>query len=91
MLAIISEFSILFANTVAEGFCGTIRENVKLDPIPEDYDVWADGNEAPQHILGESESEPGHYRLFKYERDIRGSGFRPTGRTFGGIYDVYPR
>jgi hypothetical protein len=91
MVAVIGPHSIAFANVVADGFHGTIREHVKLDPIPEDYNVWEDGDEAPQQILGESESEPGHYRMFKYEREIIRSGFRRTGKNFGGLFDVYPR
>lgn len=90
MIAILNEHSIAFANKVAEGFDGTTRQNVKLDPLPEDYDAWPDGAEMPQQVLAESESEPGHYRLFKYEREIRVSGFRSTGRNFGGVFDVYP-
>ena len=36
MIAIINEYSIDFANAVDEGFEGTIRENVRLHPIPDD-------------------------------------------------------
>lgn len=90
MIAIINDRSIAFANEAVAGFDGTICQNVKLDPLPEDYDAWPDGAEMPQQVLAESESEPGHYRLFKYEREIRGSGFRPTGKNFGGVFDIYP-
>jgi len=91
MFAIIGQHSIVLANTIADGFQGTVRKNVTFDPIPEDYDLWPEGSEAPQHILGEFENEPGHYRLFKYARDLRGSGFRLTGKYFGGLVAVYPR
>jgi hypothetical protein len=91
MFAVINRHSIAFAYKLAEEVEGTIRENAKLDPIPEDYDVWEDGDQMPQQILGESKSESGHYRLFKFERDIIGSGFESTGKNFAGVYDVYPR
>ena len=90
MIAVITERSIVFANSIAPGYGGRIRQNVKLDLLPEDYDASPDGAEIPQQVLAESETEPGRYRLFKYQREIRGSGFRATGRNFGGTFDVYP-
>jgi hypothetical protein len=90
MIAVIGQYSIAFANTVVEGFRGQIRENAKLGAIPDDLDQWRNGDEMPQGVRGESQSEPGYYRLFKYEREIRESGFRTTGKNFGGLFDVYP-
>ena len=91
MIAIILPTSISFAKSVVEGFSGEIREDVKFDPFPDDYDVWPDGQEAPHNIIGESETDPGHYHLFKYEWEITGSGFRTTGKTYGGSLDVHGR
>jgi hypothetical protein len=88
-IAIFRPFSIAFANTVAEEVTDAVQNNVKLDSIPDDIDEWHHGHERPQHILGESEKEPFHYHLFKFEREIRGSGFKPTGKNFGGLDDTY--
>jgi hypothetical protein len=90
MIAIISQYSISFANAVNQGFHGIRRDNVMLDPI-ESYDLWPAGDESPLQTLCESESKTGHYHVFQYERQIAGSGFRPTGKNFGGLFDVYPR
>jgi hypothetical protein len=90
MIAVIGEFSICFTNTVVEGFDGAFRDGVELDTIPDDLDEWRDGDECPRQVLGESESVPGRYRLFRDERQIGNSGFRPTGKNFGGVFDVYP-
>jgi hypothetical protein len=38
MTAILGPYSIAFANAVRDGFQGTVKHNVKLDPVPEDID-----------------------------------------------------
>jgi hypothetical protein len=91
MKAAISENAIAFAATVNPSFCGTIQEDVIFDGEPDGVDDWESGDEMPDQVLGESESKSGYYRLFKYARDIIGSGFRPTGKNYGGCYDDYPR
>jgi hypothetical protein len=91
VLAIIGPHSIAFANIVVDAFQGMVQNDVKLDPISEDIDEWGIGDQAPLQMVGESESKLGHYHVFKYEREIQGSGFRSTGKCFGGVYDIYPR
>jgi hypothetical protein len=73
------------------GFQGTVTHDVTLDPIADDIDEWGIGDEAPQQMVGKSETEPEHYQVFKHQREIHGSGFISTGKSFGGVYAIYPR
>ncbi len=84
-----SRNSIIFANDVADEVTDLVQKNVRLDPIPDDINDWPDGDERPQCILGQSESDPCHYHLFKFEREIRGSGFKPTAKNFAGFCNIY--
>jgi hypothetical protein len=92
MIAIFQKTTIDFANQVADGFVGTIRTDVKLDPYPDDNDdisKWPINAAAPQKMVGESVREPGRYRVFKYERDMEQYGFRSTGKRIGILCDIY--
>jgi hypothetical protein len=89
MFAIFNKHTIDFANEVPAGFKGTFRTNVTLE-IPDDFDEWPDGAEAPQRVIGESVGKPGNYRMFIYERDMARSGYWSTGKTLGNQYMIYP-
>ena len=65
--------------------CWQVQEGVELD-LPFNYDTWPEGEERPEQILCTSISEPNHYKLFKYKRDIDPAEFQPTSKYFGGIY-----
>lgn len=90
MIAIIKTTTFDFANEVPDRFTGPIKKDVTLDPIPDNLNDWPDGGEAPEAIVGESASQPGRYRVFKYRRDLVGSGFVSTGKLFGNLYMIYP-
>ena len=96
MIAIVNDNSMVFANKLNQrkldkGLNGRIRENVRLCPVPDDLNDWPEGSEAPQAIVGKSETEPDLYRVFKFESELEGSGFRSTGKHYGGAVDVYPK
>jgi hypothetical protein len=62
-----------------------IEEGVSLD-VPPKYLEWPEGTERPQQLLCVSSSDPRHYKVFRYTRDIDREAFRETGRNFGGLY-----
>jgi hypothetical protein len=62
-----------------------VHEGVELD-LPLNYDTWSDGAECPEQILCTAVSDPNHYRMFKYRRDIEPAEFTPTGKHFADIY-----
>ena len=43
-------------------------------------------HESPDQILCVSVSDPKHYKMFKYKRNVDPAEFKPTGRHFGGVY-----
>ncbi len=77
--------SIFFLAEAPEGDGWDVQEGVSLD-IPSNYDAWPEGAECPEQVLCTSTSDPKHYKLFKYAKDIDRGEFRPTGRNFGGVY-----
>ncbi len=96
MIAIVNDNSMVFANKLSqrnldEGFNGSILKNVRICRVPDDLNEWPDPSEAPQAIVGKSETEPDLYRVFKFESELEGSGFRSTGKHYGGVVDVYPK
>jgi hypothetical protein len=62
-----------------------IQEGVELD-IPANYAEWPSGEERPEQVLCASTSNPKHYKVFKFSREIDRTEFRPTGKNFGGVY-----
>jgi hypothetical protein len=77
--------AIFFLDKRPEGHRLKVHEGVELD-LPFNYDSWPDGAEPPEQILCTSVSDPHHYKMFKYKRDIDPSEFQPTGKHFGGVY-----
>jgi hypothetical protein len=77
--------AIYFVSERPEADRWKVQEGVELD-IPFNYDTWPEGAECPEQILCTSISEPNHYKIFKYRRDIDPTEFRPTGKHFGGVY-----
>ena len=71
-----------FHAEIRDDLGGEAREGVTLD-IPPNVHRWPDGQAAPQAILGVSLVDPGHYRVFKYARDIDPADFRPAGLDWG--------
>jgi hypothetical protein len=62
-----------------------VQEVLKLD-LPKDYDTWPEGEDCPEQVLCTSVSDPTHYKMFKYQRDIDLTNFKPTGKHFAGAY-----
>ena len=62
-----------------------IQEGVELD-LPVNYDTWSEGAESPEQIVCTSVTNPKHYKMFKYLRDVDPTEFKPTGKHFAGIY-----
>jgi hypothetical protein len=77
--------AIFFLDERPEEDSWQVQEGVKLD-LPFNYATWPDGEDPPEQVLCTSISEPNHYRMFKYKRDIDLSEFRPTLKHFGGVY-----
>jgi hypothetical protein len=65
---------------------GRFLEGVSLE-IPDDLDDRPEGAEYPDGVLCVEEANPQHFRVFKYEREIRGSGFLPTGKGYSVMRD----
>ena len=62
-----------------------VQEGVELE-IPFNYDTWSDGAEPPDQTLCVSITDPKHYKMFKYKRNVDPAQFKPAGRHFGGVY-----
>ena len=62
-----------------------IEEGVGLD-IPSNLELRPSGEPGPEHVLCVSHSDPKHYKLFKFSRDIDPTEFKPTGKSFGGVF-----
>jgi hypothetical protein len=77
--------AIFFLGERPEESAWHVQEGVELD-LPFNYDTWPDGEKPPEQVLCTSLSEPSHYRMFKYKRDVDLSEYRPTLKHFGGIY-----
>ena len=77
--------AIFFLSEPPQGDHWHVQEGVWLD-VPSNYDTWPEGEQQPEQILCASTSNPRHYKLFKYRRDIDPAEFRPTAQHFGGVY-----
>jgi hypothetical protein len=63
-------------------------EDVQLSVEP-NLSLWPEGADRPQARLCISIDDPKDFRVFKYEREIDRSQFKPTGLSYGGVYG-YP-
>jgi hypothetical protein len=61
-----------------------VEGGAQLD-IPSNYDLRPKGAPPPEQVVCVSTSDPKHFKIFKYSRDINPSEFRPTGKSFGGL------
>jgi hypothetical protein len=62
-----------------------VQEGVGLDAAPL-FGRWTPEREPFEQILCVSTSDPYYFKVFRNQRDIDPSQFRPTGRHFGGIF-----
>jgi hypothetical protein len=60
-------------------------EDVRLT-VPEDLSLWPEGADRPQARLCVSIDDPKYFHVFKYEREIDRSKFKPTGLSYRGVY-----
>lgn len=79
-----------FARRIAPGYQGCWQEGVTLAPLPTDLYVLPDGPAWPDRVVGVCLEDHSHYRVFAYNADVRGSGFRSTGLIYGGTFDDFP-
>lgn len=56
---------------VKDGYKGALQQNVSLDYDMEEVHIWRDGEDAPDVCVGRKRSNPLHYKVFKYEADLR--------------------
>jgi hypothetical protein len=77
--------AIFFLSEPPQGNDWQVQEGVWLD-VPSNYHVWPEGDKCPEQVLCTSISNPLHYKLFKYSKDIDPTEFRPTTKHFGGVY-----
>jgi hypothetical protein len=68
-----------------DGFDGPVQEGVRLE-VPDNLQHFPPGVTAPHPCLAVSETDPRHYRVFKYRNECRPAGFRPVTL----LYDVEP-
>lgn len=62
------------------------RPDVVLDGVTPDLHEWPIGADSPEAVLCISRTDPKHFRVFKYRRDIDRSMFLETGWNYGGMY-----
>lgn len=62
-----------------------VEEDIDLD-LPAGFDLWHEGTPSPEQVVCVSTSDPKHFKVFRYTRDIDPEQFIPTGRSFGGFF-----
>jgi len=74
-----------------DGFTGSVESEVTF--LDNDDFEWPDGAVGPDHVLCVSLTDPKSYRVFKYSKDARPSGFRVIGPnyTYATSYAAYLR
>lgn len=81
---------ITFACRIVAGYRGQWREGVTLAPLPDGLGGWPEGRGWPDGTVGVSVADGSYYRVFTYASDMEGSGFRPTGMSYGGVCETFP-
>ena len=66
---------------IEDRFGGKIEEDVRLD-VPDEWNTWPIGSESPDDVLCVSKSQPTHYKVFNYTREINQSEFDPVGMEY---------
>jgi hypothetical protein len=54
--------------------------------IPPNVNAWPEGADRPEQVLCRSVSDPLHYKVFKYRRELDPAEFREIGMNFGGTF-----
>lgn len=62
------------------GFMGSVIEDVSLE-YDDSVHSWGYGQDRPRVITGQHPEDPKQYKVFKYEDDLRQSGFRRVAGT----------
>ena len=81
---------ITFAGKIAPGYRGHWRDGVTLAPLPHGLDRWPEGHGWPDRTVGVSVGDGNHYRVFTYASELAGSGYRSTGMSYGGAFEIFP-
>ena len=63
----------------------TVESGIDLD-FPSNYDLWPEGSPMPDQVVCISTSDPKHFKVFKFSRNVDPDEYRLTGKVFGGIY-----
>ena len=74
--------SVFFLSERPEEDRWEVQDGIELDISS----IYAMGADRPEQVLCTSTSNPKHYILFKYQKDINLNEFRPTGKNFGGVF-----
>ena len=64
---------------------GDVQDNVEVD-IPSYLYLWSTDAERPEQVLCVRNTNPRHYKIYKFLRDVDVEKHTPTGKNFGGIY-----
>lgn len=59
-----------------DGYKGEVIEGVTLDYDMNAIHHWPDGERRPDPQLGRDPKNPAHYKVFKFENELRAAGFR---------------
>ena len=84
--------TIYFAEEFVKGSIEKAHGGVRLDfdASEANRNLWPDGKLSPEMVLCVCESDPTHYKIFTYANDVTGTGFRSTGKDYGGVYKTFP-
>ncbi len=77
--------TIVFVSEQPEGNPWDVQEGVALDAAPL-YGTWTADRGSLEEILCVSTVEAKYFKVFRDQRDIDPTQFRPTGRHYGGIF-----
>jgi hypothetical protein len=79
-----------FANAVRSDFDGDVVDNVRLEPLPDDLEMWVGVAAAPIPKVYAALDDPKRFRVYAHEVLADMGRYRPTGKYFGECHRVYP-
>jgi len=81
---------LIFSETIEAGFSGRRQEGVTLAALPPCRRTLSAVSDRSDTMVGVSSDDCTCYRVFWAESDMEGSGFRPTGLSYGGTFTLFP-
>jgi hypothetical protein len=61
-----------------DGFQEPVVEGVTLDYDMEHVHRWPEGHARPEECAGRDPQNPSHYKVFKYNDELRQEGYQPV-------------